>query len=67
MTTCLPSEIKPEQFANHYGENWSNSPPKMNIEEYNEFTKHNKREKLDLTKFEAELLNEETMDNITQS
>jgi hypothetical protein len=42
MTASLPSKIKPEQFANHYGENWSNSPSKMNIEEYNEFTKYNK-------------------------
>jgi hypothetical protein len=33
MTANLPSEIKPEQFANHYVENWSNSPQKMNIEE----------------------------------
>jgi hypothetical protein len=59
MTTSLPTEIKPEQFANHYGENWSNSPTKMNIKEYNEFTKHNKREKLNLIQFEAKLLNEE--------
>jgi hypothetical protein len=59
MTASLPSEIKPEQFANHFGENWYNSPPKMNIEDYNEFTKHNKREKLNLTQFEAKLLNEE--------
>jgi hypothetical protein len=52
MTASLPSEIKPEQFTNHYGENWSNSPPKMNIEEYNEFIKYNKRQKLNLTKFD---------------
>jgi hypothetical protein len=52
MTASLPSEIKLEQFANHYGENWSNSSQKMNIEKYNEFTKHNRREKLNLTKFE---------------
>jgi hypothetical protein len=61
MTASLLSEIKPEQFANHYGENWSNSPPKMNIEEYNEFTKHNKREKLNLSGFEGDILNEETI------
>jgi hypothetical protein len=61
MTATLSSEIKPEQFANHYGENWSNSPPKMNVEKYNEFTKHNKREKLKLTRFEVEILNEETI------
>jgi hypothetical protein len=36
----------------------------MNIEEYNEFTKHNKREKLNLSGFEGNILNEETMDNI---
>jgi hypothetical protein len=60
-TASLHSEIKPEQFANHYGENWSNSPQKMNIEEYNEFVKHNKREKLNLCMFEADILNEETI------
>jgi hypothetical protein len=57
MTASLPSEIKPEKFANHYGENWSNSPPGMKIEEYNEFIKHmNKRQK-----FEADILNEEAI------
>jgi hypothetical protein len=61
MTASLSSEIKPEQFANHYGENWSNFPRKMNIEEYNEYTKHNKREKLNLSRFEADILNEETI------
>jgi hypothetical protein len=43
MTASLPSEIKPEQFANHYGKNWSNCPQELNIEEYNKFTSHNKR------------------------
>jgi hypothetical protein len=47
MTASLPSEIKSEQFADHYGETLSNSHPKMNIEEYNEFTKHNKRKKIE--------------------
>jgi hypothetical protein len=28
MTASLPSENKPEQFANCYGDNWSNSPTK---------------------------------------
>jgi hypothetical protein len=59
MTASLTSEIKPEQFANHYGENWSNSLPEMKIEEYNEFTKHlNNRQRLELEKFEAVILNE---------
>jgi hypothetical protein len=35
MTASLPSDIKPEKFAEHYGQNWSNTPPEMNIEEYN--------------------------------
>jgi hypothetical protein len=57
MTASLPSDIKPEQFANHYGKNWSNCPQELNIEEYNRFTSHNKREKLNLTQLEAKLLN----------
>jgi hypothetical protein len=31
MTASLPLEIKLEQFTNHYGENWSNSPQKMKL------------------------------------
>jgi hypothetical protein len=61
MTASLLSEITPEQFAHHYGENWSNSPPKLNIEEYNEFTKHSKRKKLNLADFKGKILNEETI------
>jgi hypothetical protein len=57
MTASLPSDIKPEQFANHYCGNWSNFPRKKNIEEYNEFTKHmNNRQRLNLSKFEANIL-----------
>jgi hypothetical protein len=61
ITPSFPSEIKSEQFANHYGDNWSNSPPKMNIVAYKEFTKHNKRKKLNLSRFEAEILNKEAI------
>jgi hypothetical protein len=47
MTASLPSDIKPEKFAEHYGQNWANTHPEMNIEEYNIFTKHmNKRKRL---------------------
>jgi hypothetical protein len=35
----------------------------MNIKEYNEFTKHNKTEKLNLINFETEILNDETITN----
>jgi hypothetical protein len=64
IMVSLPSEIKPEQFSNHYGENWSNSPPEMAIEEYNKFTNHmNNRQRLELGKFAIEILNEETIKN----
>jgi hypothetical protein len=55
MTASLPPEIKPEQFANHYGKNWSNRPQELNIEEYNELTRHDRREKLNLKQFKGNL------------
>jgi hypothetical protein len=62
MATSLPSEIKQEQFANHNGENRSDSPPESNIEEYNIFTNHmNNRRKLELVMIKKKLLNEETI------
>jgi hypothetical protein len=68
MAASLPSEIKTEQFSNHYGENWSHSLPKMKIDEYNEFTKHmNKSERLNLGKFEGDILNEEVIKRCIKS
>jgi hypothetical protein len=37
-TASLPATIKPQEFADHYGKNWSNAPQELNIETYNEFT-----------------------------
>jgi hypothetical protein len=59
MTANLLSEIKPEQFANDYDDNWSNSPPATKIEENNEFAKHmNNKQRMQLSKFNSEILDE---------